>query len=536
MSMWIALFACFFASPVHGLQAAASWPQSALRTETWTLPAHVHAADVDTIVFGNKEIGHFALPKVNIEGRRVRSEVFPPSYRYPVDYQLRLKNGKQFRLGSKTYVSPFAQHFGDFKPEVRGQLSAPFLLTSWIPQGDVVALPVVINRQGEIVWAAPAERNGHILLSALVEKISPQTYMLVGQGSTSQIRIVDARTGQLQRELRTPDLNLHHFFTYDSHSESVLSLAFECRALGYTQEFLAPFQGVMGWWNRLILPRRTYAGSSLVRIHLPTAKTERLWSTWQSFSFKDFPNLSLGYYRDRFANVERRGQYKRALNRDMFKTNWGFECHSDWSHENSVRHYREQGYLISQRNLNRISLIGEDGRLRWTVGNEARDTFRIRDVADHLGMQHDAQLLPDGRLLLFDNQTRFQGYGGGQRPNAVKILKLEGDTAHVETSFPLPLPASEYRGSVTLLPNGKIFAYQSGADDTPVRFYEIDPQSKSILAYLGLQAKGEQRAVSSRPQSAIADEIYLAPSATGKPAPLALSRAGEGPEFSNEGY
>lgn len=74
----------------------------------------------------------------------------------------------------------------------------------------------------------------------------------------------------------------------------------------------------------------------------------------------------------------------------------------DWFHINSVAEDGDDGLLVSARHTDAVySIDRRTGALRWTLGGTGSD-FTFGEGAE-FGRQHDAQRLPDGTISLFDN-------------------------------------------------------------------------------------------------------------------------------------
>ncbi|MFT5858346.1 MAG: hypothetical protein ACI865_000432 [Flavobacteriaceae bacterium] len=75
------------------------------------------------------------------------------------------------------------------------------------------------------------------------------------------------------------------------------------------------------------------------------------------------------------------------------------------SHVNSLFVDHDGNYVISSRSLNEITRINRStGEIMWRFGGKNNEFTIIGDTTQFTA-QHDAQLLPDGRLVIFDNGT-----------------------------------------------------------------------------------------------------------------------------------
>lgn len=94
----------------------------------------------------------------------------------------------------------------------------------------------------------------------------------------------------------------------------------------------------------------------------------------------------------------------------------------DITHFNSIDVDEQGNYIISARYSNEIIKVNKsDGTVAWRLGGK-NNTFQfINNNAPFLG-QHDARLLPNGHLLLFDN-----GYGEEAEQHNAAALEYELD-------------------------------------------------------------------------------------------------------------
>ena len=75
----------------------------------------------------------------------------------------------------------------------------------------------------------------------------------------------------------------------------------------------------------------------------------------------------------------------------------------DWTHSNSIEVDHEGNLIISTRNFNEITKISrQTGEIIWRLGGE-RNQFQFINDNRGFGRQHDARVLSNGNLALFDN-------------------------------------------------------------------------------------------------------------------------------------
>jgi hypothetical protein len=504
-------FARVHAGEVGDKVLNSNWPESLLRQEVWSLPAGLKAAGVRAVIYGNESVGYFALKKPDITGGEIHTGIFPPGYSVPIEYYVRTDSETWVKLGKKKYSSPFVAAGVQPRSRSTGHFSKPFVLVGWPVDELNVLLPAVFNSAGEMVWAMIYRRDGKMIPSPNLRRLSSGEYAIVSQMTPSMVMLVDPKTGKPTREVEVPGESLHHSFDFVENTQDFVVLSYDCRKVGYWDETAPVFRGLSGIFNYLTLPRRSYAGGKLLRVNMVTGRIHQIWSTYDSFSVDQNPNLALLSYTDRFQDARTPAEYKAILRDPMYtKAELGFNCDTDWSHENAVRYYPGKGYLISIRNLNRVILIDENGKLKWSMGNGPENRYSVGYNGQSIGLTHDAQLIEGDRLMLFDNQGFFRGYPEADvRKSKVKIFELDGTRAHLAWEKALPLPQATIRGSVDIVRPGTVFVTMAGEGNEPARFMEFDMREAKSHAAMRIQPNSVARAVSARPIDAIADETFL---------------------------
>ena len=119
-----------------------------------------------------------------------------------------------------------------------------------------------------------------------------------------------------------------------------------------------------------------------------------------------------------------------------------FCAHCNWEmpfidayHQNSFETQDNGDILLSIRNMDMVVLIDKlTGDLVWQLGGAASD-FVFTDENGAFAQQHDAHLLEDNRLLLFDNAS---GSSPLTSRGAEYILDYEAGTASLLATWPHP--------------------------------------------------------------------------------------------------
>ncbi len=127
----------------------------------------------------------------------------------------------------------------------------------------------------------------------------------------------------------------------------------------------------------------------------------------------------------------------------------------DWAHLNSI-HEVDGTVLVSFRHLDAIYAIDKaDGSILWKLGGTPTDeslAVEGDDEANPLGGQHDARILPDGTITVYDNNSEEEG----KPPRGVRYeIDLDARTATlVESVLDPDVPVSPCCGSATRLSDG----------------------------------------------------------------------------------
>ena len=125
----------------------------------------------------------------------------------------------------------------------------------------------------------------------------------------------------------------------------------------------------------------------------------------------------------------------------------------DYFHPDSIDVLRNGELLVSSRNTWATYLISEaTGSVLWRLGGK-HSSFSLPSGST-FAWQHDAQLLPDGTISLFDNEA---APAEGKESRGLDIaLDTKANTATVvrELTYPGQGILSDSQGDVQLLPNG----------------------------------------------------------------------------------
>ena len=159
----------------------------------------------------------------------------------------------------------------------------------------------------------------------------------------------------------------------------------------------------------------------------------------------------------------------------------------DWLHMNSLSKTADGGYIVSLRNLNQVISLSPDFKtVRWRLGGPDSD-FDFPDPTDRFTLQHTASELPNGNILLFDNQAKLpEEEGGGLYSRALELrLDFDAKTAVKAWEFsPEPRIYSRNLSSAYRLDNGNTLVNFGSSPDfanIPIAIVEADAQGREAF-------------------------------------------------------
>lgn len=168
----------------------------------------------------------------------------------------------------------------------------------------------------------------------------------------------------------------------------------------------------------------------------------------------------------------------------------------DVTHFNSVELMPDGNFLISARYTNELIKVNKrSGTISWRMGGKHNQFQFINDSLPFLG-QHDARILPNGHLTLFDN-----GYAGDHARHNARALEYIIDekamTATLAWSYTYPLRlVSEAAGNMQRLSNGNtMIGYGKVQFMTPnLTCTMVDPAGKTLSLLTCTDTLGSYRA------------------------------------------
>lgn len=297
-------------------------------------------------------------------------------------------------------------------------------------------ISVIVDENAVPVWYAP---NGESM-------IRPTGYGWAGFHGRHEMRILDY-TGQAVRSLTVESLNAQ---LAEIGFPPTITLHHEIRPLPRGQF------AIYGLYERIITDLQ---GPGDVNVLADTVivvddQMRVVW-TWDAFDHLD---------------VSRAAQ----LNDIVEDGDLGIDLQlgdqaNDWTHMNSIDYDPKDGNLVlSVRHQSWVVKIAYedgngDGRVVWKLGEDGDFTIESDDPNPWFTYPHDANVLPDGRLAVYDNGNyRVTTEGKGNSRGQVYILNETDLTATLDVNIDLGI-YSFFLGSAAITPDGS-YHFNSGAE------------------------------------------------------------------------
>ena len=153
---------------------------------------------------------------------------------------------------------------------------------------------------------------------------------------------------------------------------------------------------------------------------------------------------------------------------------------NEWTHANSMRFVESnpitgtEAYLVSHRQISVVALVDrETGELIWKWGH------------DDLAQQHDARMLENGNVLIFDNGEDPKDTPGGHIVPRSRIVEVDPRTNEIVWTYTSPV-LTAWRFFSPLIsgahrtPNGNTFINEG----MPGRLFEVTPAGETVWEYI----------------------------------------------------
>jgi hypothetical protein len=157
------------------------------------------------------------------------------------------------------------------------------------------------------------------------------------------------------------------------------------------------------------------------------------------------------------------------------------ESHKEWTHSNSIEVLKNGDWLMSLRLTSTVIIVdGKSGDVKWRWGgshiNKDHDP-KVWGPAE-LSHQHNAQMLDNGNILVFDN-----GCHRKRGPGFSRIVEINPDTLAFVWSYSAPTVLAFYSFMVSgceRLPNGNTLITEGASG----RLMEVTQKHKVVWEYI----------------------------------------------------
>lgn len=157
------------------------------------------------------------------------------------------------------------------------------------------------------------------------------------------------------------------------------------------------------------------------------------------------------------------------------------ESHKEWTHANSLEVLDDGNWLISFRLTNTVVIVDSDsGEIvwRWGPNQSAENHDPKRWGPSELSHQHNAQMLDNGNILVFDN-----GCHRKRGPAFSRIVEINKDTREFVWSYAAQtiLAFNSFMVSgAQRLPNGNTLITEGASG----RLFEVTPKREVVWEYI----------------------------------------------------
>ncbi|MCS6916305.1 MAG: aryl-sulfate sulfotransferase [Chitinophagales bacterium] len=199
------------------------------------------------------------------------------------------------------------------------------------------------------------------------------------------------------------------------------------------------------------------------------------WRSWDHLEFDD----AMFWIQNSLMNLPNGGTY-------------------DWVHGNSVRYFEDTALLVSCRHTSSIMKISlNTGKIIWEFGGENNDWVILNDpdaftAADgntyYFSGQHDAHILPNGNLLMFNNDNNLLPAQSGAKEYHLNQSTMTATLVwrYVHPPYNGANMISNAMGNAQRLPNGNTFINWGLIANVSQQFpkmTEVDPAGNIVWEF-----------------------------------------------------
>lgn len=157
------------------------------------------------------------------------------------------------------------------------------------------------------------------------------------------------------------------------------------------------------------------------------------------------------------------------------------ESHKEWTHANSLEVLENGDWLISFRLTSTVAIVDHDtGDIiwRWGPNQVAENHDPKKQGPGELSHQHNAQMLANGNILVFDN-----GCHRKRGPGFSRIVEIDKESREFVWAYTAPVILAFYSFMVSgcsRLPNGNTLITEGASG----RIFEVTKKRKVVWEYI----------------------------------------------------
>ena len=157
------------------------------------------------------------------------------------------------------------------------------------------------------------------------------------------------------------------------------------------------------------------------------------------------------------------------------------ESHKEWTHANSLEVLPDGNWLISFRLTSTVAIVDRDSGdiiWRWGPNQVAENHDAKKQGPGELSHQHNAQMLPNGNIMVFDN-----GCHRKRGPNFSRIVEIDKESREFVWTFTAPVVLAFYSFMVSgaeRLPNGNTLITEGASG----RIFEVTRKREVVWEFI----------------------------------------------------
>lgn len=444
---------------------------SDLFVQTLTVPSG-DTSPTQSIIYGNPQYGYFETKEFSEKAKEVTFSLVPPGYQFETEIYVKQKDSRGAFFYQQVALEKFEFPLtpAQLSPKPL-QKSAGFTSNYFLSYRERIQKPggfdsvsLLTNNYGEIVWAYGFSQPGVGKLE-VGRYLGRGKYGFLGEQGTFEIANFDGKIEKTVLLEYAPQKRflLHHDFDYDPAGAGLVAFSINYRKI----------------LNPKTSKLEDFIVGTLVNVPMNSSEARVVWDA----ADKNSPYKV--------------GSCEQLNFNDLASLDGG-----DFDHVNSVSHVPGKGYLISSRNCSTVVMLDESFHYSWSIGIRPYATISTVGTNFEFHGQHNVHFLPNGNLMLFDNNNTTKR----SRVLEIKIDEKAMTAELVKEFVPTPQLFCTHEGSATRLENGNTMG--GFIQGSTRRLVEFNPDGEQI-AYFNLQSDVHLESYRMQPQNTIGRETYL---------------------------